>query len=221
MILRGCGCWWNCRKPIGKHMASGLSRAFNARRCFLSSAAHGVYGRPPSMLPPASKKVATGGTVRDRRGSFRWAAPAAPRLVPAGSPAGPHPRQEPLREPAPRRAAAPAAAVRRPALRRRLDARRGRRHAAVRCWRASTRQRSRASHRPCGARAAVICGRPCASRGTGGAVGSGIFGHWAATVTAKAATPITTRSTFFIGAHGNTMRRGVGRTVSWLEGMTW
>ena len=68
--LAGLGCWWNCRKPMGKHIASGLSRAPNAKRCFLSSAAQGVYGRPPSMLPPASKKVATGGPLGSKGKDF-------------------------------------------------------------------------------------------------------------------------------------------------------
>src|SRR5471032_3227700 len=41
--------------------ASGLSLASTAMRAFFRSDAHVVNGRPPSMLPPASKNVATGG----------------------------------------------------------------------------------------------------------------------------------------------------------------
>jgi hypothetical protein len=47
---------------------------------------------------------------------------------------------------------------------------------------------------------AVICTRPCASRGTAGDVGSCIFGHCAATEPVNAASPITIKSTFFIRA---------------------
>src|SRR6185436_11422892 len=62
MILRGCGCWWNCRNPIGMQLASGLSLALStSKRCFLIARDHSVYGRPPAILPPASKNVATGG----------------------------------------------------------------------------------------------------------------------------------------------------------------
>jgi hypothetical protein len=61
MILRGCPCMWNCVRPIGKQSASGLSLEFKAFRCFLSSAAQVVNGRPPGILAPSSKKVAIGG----------------------------------------------------------------------------------------------------------------------------------------------------------------
>src|SRR5262252_10184702 len=45
-------------------LASGLSFALStSKRFFRISAAHGVYGSPPGMLPPASKKVATGGPL--------------------------------------------------------------------------------------------------------------------------------------------------------------
>src|SRR5262249_17527816 len=39
----------------------GLSLSFVAIRCFFTSAAAGVNGRPPGMLVPRSKKVARGG----------------------------------------------------------------------------------------------------------------------------------------------------------------
>src|ERR1700704_5814105 len=77
-------------------LASGLSLALTSSRCFLISAAHGVYGRPPSMLPPASKKVATGGAF----GSNGNGAVAGPRDTPpparrAAPPAAPAPPARP------------------------------------------------------------------------------------------------------------------------------
>ena len=41
MILRGCGCVWNCMFPIGRQWASGLSFMLSAMRCFLSASAQG------------------------------------------------------------------------------------------------------------------------------------------------------------------------------------
>ena len=61
MILRGWPCVWNCVRPIGRQFASGLSLSFNAIRCFFSSAAHGVSGRPPGTFAPISQKAAIGG----------------------------------------------------------------------------------------------------------------------------------------------------------------
>ena len=46
---------------MGMQLASGLSLSLVAIRCFLISAAHGVNGRPPGILAPISKKVASGG----------------------------------------------------------------------------------------------------------------------------------------------------------------
>ena len=46
---------------MGRQFASGLSLALTSIRFFLSSAAHGVYGKPPGMFAPASKNVAIGG----------------------------------------------------------------------------------------------------------------------------------------------------------------
>src|SRR5687767_9056076 len=69
---------WNCVIPIGRQRASGLSLLLAASRCFLSSAAHGVYGRPPDMLAPSSKNVATGGEF----GSTGGGAAPRPRAPP-------------------------------------------------------------------------------------------------------------------------------------------
>src|SRR5436190_2695884 len=66
MIFRGCGCMWNCVMPIGRQFASGLSLLLDAIRCFLSSTAQGVNGRPPGTLAPMLKKVATGGELGSR-----------------------------------------------------------------------------------------------------------------------------------------------------------
>src|SRR5262245_2768998 len=65
-------------------LASGLSLSLRSIRCFRISDAHGVYGRPPSMLPPASKNVATGGPF----GSNGNGAVAGSRVTPprAGAP---------------------------------------------------------------------------------------------------------------------------------------
>src|SRR5688500_9889614 len=69
------------------HIASGLSRAPSARRCFRSSAAHGVYGSPPSMLAPASKKVATGGPFGSKgKGAVAGSSETPPPRAPAGGP---------------------------------------------------------------------------------------------------------------------------------------
>src|SRR5688572_20227128 len=69
------------------HMASGLSRALSARRCLRISAAHGVYGRPPSMLPPASKNVATGGPDGSYgNGAVAGSSETPPPRPPAGGP---------------------------------------------------------------------------------------------------------------------------------------
>src|SRR5580693_6605708 len=42
-------------------LASGFSLSFVAIRCFFRSAAQPVYGKPPGMLAPRSKNVASGG----------------------------------------------------------------------------------------------------------------------------------------------------------------
>src|SRR3990172_1910426 len=73
---------------MGRHIASGFSLFRTAIRAFLSSAAHGVYGRPPSMLPPASKNVAMGGPLGSYGkgavgGSRTTAPPRAPRRGPS------------------------------------------------------------------------------------------------------------------------------------------
>src|SRR5437667_2310347 len=47
--------------PIGRQCASGLSLLFVSFRAFLSSAAHGLNGRPSGNPAPISKNVATGG----------------------------------------------------------------------------------------------------------------------------------------------------------------
>src|SRR2546425_423582 len=61
IILLGCGCRWNCMKPIGRQCASGLSLLFESFRAFLSSAAHGWKGRPSGIPAAISKNVAMGG----------------------------------------------------------------------------------------------------------------------------------------------------------------
>ena len=96
MILRGCGCWWNCRKPIGMHIASGLSRAFEREALLpelrrprrVGQAALACCRRPRRTSRPAGPS--------DRTGRLRSAARAGRRLVRRAKPAGPHLRQAQL-----------------------------------------------------------------------------------------------------------------------------
>ena len=89
-------------------LASGLSFALStSKRCFRMSGAHGVYGRPPVMLPPASKNVATGGPFGSNgKRSVCGSSVTPPRPPPKAAPVSP-PRG------APRPAAAAGAAWRR------------------------------------------------------------------------------------------------------------
>src|SRR6188474_85932 len=67
-------------------LASGLSFAlFTSNRCFRISAAQGVYGRPPGMLPPASKNVATGGPVGSNGKRSVGGSSCTPPLPPANA----------------------------------------------------------------------------------------------------------------------------------------
>src|SRR3972149_150876 len=73
---------------MGRHIASGFSLFRTAIRAFLSSAAHGVYGRPAPILPPASKNVAMGGPLGSYGkgavgGSRTTAPPRAPGCGPS------------------------------------------------------------------------------------------------------------------------------------------
>src|ERR1043165_6151485 len=81
MILRGCGCMWNCVIPIGIQLASGLSLLSVDMRRFLISAAHGVMGRPPETLVPRSQNAAKGG-------DFGLAGNSGMRISPDTSPFG-------------------------------------------------------------------------------------------------------------------------------------
>src|SRR5581483_2058223 len=61
----------------------------SSSRFFLRSRAHGVYGSPPSMFPPASKKVATGGPFGSKgNGGVVKSTGIPPRPPPGFAPAG-------------------------------------------------------------------------------------------------------------------------------------
>ena len=67
-IMRGWGCWWNCRKPAWAHRVRVVAR-LSANRC--SDLRGPRRARQPAfLLPPASKNVAMGGPS-DRRGTVR------------------------------------------------------------------------------------------------------------------------------------------------------
>ena len=69
MTLRGWPCVWNCVMPIGRQFASGLSLSFTAIRCFFSSVAHGVRGKPLGTFAPSSQKAAIGGELGSALGA--------------------------------------------------------------------------------------------------------------------------------------------------------